>query len=41
MELTGLDLRREDWLMVEIGVKLAALERALDSEKNISAPARM
>jgi GAF domain-containing protein len=41
MELTGLDLRREDWLMVEIGVKLAALERALDSETNISAPARM
>jgi len=26
---------------VEIGVKLAALERVLDSEKNISAPARM
>jgi hypothetical protein len=26
---------------VEIGVKLAALERALDSEKNISAPERM
>jgi len=41
MELTGLDLRREDWLMVEIGVKLAALERALDTEKNISAPQRM
>jgi GAF domain-containing protein len=41
MELTGLDLRREDWLMVEIGVKLAALEQALDSEKNISTPARM
>ena len=41
MELTGLDLRREDWLMVEIGVKLAALERVLDSEKNISAPERM
>ena len=41
MELTGLDLRREDWLMVEIGVKLAALERALDTEKNISAPERM
>src|SRR3989442_7340025 len=33
--LTGLDLRREDWLMAEIGVKLAALERVLDSEKNI------
>jgi GAF domain-containing protein len=41
MELTGLDLRREDWLMVEIAVKLAALERAVHSEPNISAPARM
>jgi GAF domain-containing protein len=41
MELTGLDLRREDWLMVEIGVKLAALERVLDTENNISAPQRM
>lgn len=41
MDLTGLDLRREDWLMVEIGVKLAALEQALDSEKNISVPERM
>jgi GAF domain-containing protein len=28
-ELTGLDLRREDWLMVEIAVKLVALEQAL------------
>ena len=32
MELTGLDLRREDWLMVEIAVKLAALERSLHPE---------
>ena len=41
MELTGLDLRREDWLMVEIAVKLAALERALHAEANMSAAARM
>jgi GAF domain-containing protein len=41
MELTGLDLRREDWLMVEIAVKLAALERALQPEKHTSAPPRM
>jgi sugar diacid utilization regulator len=35
MELTGLDLRREDWLMVEIAVKLAALERALEGKPDI------
>jgi GAF domain-containing protein len=28
-DLTGLDLRREDWLMVEIAVKLVTLEQAL------------
>jgi GAF domain-containing protein len=28
-ELTGLDLRRDDWLMVEIAVKLVRLEAAL------------
>jgi purine catabolism regulator len=28
-ELTGLDLRRDDWLMVEIAVKLVKLERAV------------
>jgi hypothetical protein len=39
--LTGLDLRREDWLMVEIAVKLAALERALYAEANMSTAARM
>ena len=41
MELTGLDLRREDWLMVEIAVKLAALERALHGEANMSGAGRM
>ena len=41
MELTGLDLRREDWLMVEIAVKLTALEQALHSSTNTSTPARM
>jgi hypothetical protein len=35
MELTGLDLRREDWLMVEIAVKLAALQRALQGKPDI------
>ena len=28
-DLTGLDLRKEDWLMVEIAVKLVTLEQAL------------
>src|SRR5205823_14871014 len=41
MELTGLDLRKEDWLMVEIAVKLAALEQALHSSTNTSTPARL
>jgi len=41
MELTGLDLRREDWLMVEIAVKLAALERALHGGANMSGAGRM
>ncbi len=36
MELTGLDLRREDWLMVEIAVKLAALQRSLDGDSHTS-----
>jgi hypothetical protein len=29
MELSGLDLRRDDWLMVEIAVKLVRLQQAL------------
>jgi GAF domain-containing protein len=29
MELSGIDLRRDDWLMVEIAVKLVKLEHAL------------
>jgi GAF domain-containing protein len=29
MEISGLDLRRDDWLMVEIAVKLVTLQRAL------------
>jgi purine catabolism regulator len=28
MELSGLDLRRDDWLMIEIAVKLVRLEEA-------------
>jgi GAF domain-containing protein len=39
MELTGLDLRREDWLMVEIALKLASLERAMQAKADIP-PAR-
>ncbi len=30
MELSGIDLRRDDWLMVEIAVKLVKLQQALD-----------
>ena len=30
MELTGLDLRKDDWLMVEIAVKLVQLQHAAD-----------
>jgi DNA-binding PucR family transcriptional regulator len=28
-ELSGLDLRRDDWLMIEIAVKMVKLEQAL------------
>jgi len=35
MELTGLDLRKEDWLMVEIAVKLVSLQHALQGTSNI------
>jgi purine catabolism regulator len=28
-ELSGLDLRRDDWLMIEIAVKMVKLDRAL------------
>ena len=29
MEISGIDLRRDDWLMVEIAVKLVKLQEAL------------
>jgi PucR C-terminal helix-turn-helix domain len=32
MELTGIDLRRDDWLMVEIAVKMVKLEQALGGD---------
>ena len=32
-ELSGLDLRRDDWLMIEIAVKMVKLERALGAAK--------
>jgi GAF domain-containing protein len=38
-ELTGLDLRREDWLALEIAVKLVGLERALRAGPHLE-PAR-
>ena len=41
MELTGLDLRKEDWLMVEIAVKLATLQRALQGKPDIPGAARV
>jgi DNA-binding PucR family transcriptional regulator len=28
-ELSGLDLRRDDWLMIEIAVKMVKLQKAL------------
>ena len=35
-ELSGLDLRRDDWLMIEIAVKMVRLEQALGAEKRQS-----
>jgi GAF domain-containing protein len=32
-ELSGLDLRRDDWLMIEIAVKMVRLEKALGAAK--------
>jgi GAF domain-containing protein/sugar diacid utilization regulator len=32
MEISGLDLRKDDWLMVEIAVKMAKLEQALGTD---------
>jgi GAF domain-containing protein len=33
-ELAGLDLRRDDWLVVEIAVKMVRLRQALDTARN-------
>jgi purine catabolism regulator len=44
MELSGLDLRRDDWLMVEIAVKLVRLQQALGTgtaESDTIAPPRL
>ena len=38
LDLTGIDLRRDDWLMVEIAVKLVKLEDALSTGALASAP---
>jgi len=32
-ELSGLDLRRDDWLAIEIAVKMVKLQRALGATK--------
>ncbi len=32
-ELSGLDLRRDDWLMIEIAVKMVKLQKALGAAK--------
>ena len=36
-ELSGLDLRRDDWLMIEIAVKMVKLEQALGQSKTQAA----
>jgi GAF domain-containing protein len=38
MELSGLDLRRDDWLMVEIAVKLVRLQQALGTTESDTIP---
>jgi PucR C-terminal helix-turn-helix domain/GAF domain/GGDEF-like domain len=38
MELTGIDLRRDDWLMVEIAVKMVKLEQTLGREPGAPGP---
>jgi purine catabolism regulator len=38
MELSGIDLRRDDWLMVEIAVKLVKLQQALGKADTQSQP---
>jgi sugar diacid utilization regulator len=40
-ELTGLDLRREDWLLVEIAVRLARLERTVGAKAHTTDRARV
>ncbi len=34
-ELSGLDLRKDDWLMIEIAVKMVKLEQSLDGKNGI------
>lgn len=42
MDLSGIDLRKDDWLMVEIAVKLVKLQQALGTAgPDISAPTRL
>jgi DNA-binding PucR family transcriptional regulator len=37
-ELTGIDLARDDWLMVELALKLLKLQRVLGDEAHIRDP---
>jgi purine catabolism regulator len=39
-ELSGLDLRKDDWLMVEIAVKMVKLQEALGTAGGAPPPAR-
>ena len=41
MELSGLDLRKDDWLMIEIAVKLVRLEAAGAAGAHIQGPERV
>jgi DNA-binding PucR family transcriptional regulator len=38
-ELSGLDLRRDDWLLIEIAVKMVKLRQALGAPRRPSEPA--
>ena len=41
MELSGIDLRRDDWLMVEIAVKMVKLEQAVGTAGDTSSPSSL
>jgi sugar diacid utilization regulator len=39
-ELSGLDLRRDDWLMIEIAVKMVKLQQVFGSDRSLATGAR-